>query len=56
MDAELDVTCSREDILRQLEDYTSPLNLNHRRADLWRQAAFVFAERGDPESTRRVWG
>lgn len=54
-DAEPDFTSPREDILRQLEDYASPLNLNHRRADLWRRAAFAFAERGDPESTRRLW-
>ena len=54
-DTEVDFTSSHEDILRQLEDYPSPLNLNHRRADLWRKAAFAFAERGDPESSRRLW-
>jgi hypothetical protein len=54
-DTEVDFTSSHEDILRQLEDYASPLNLNHRRADLWRRAAFAFAERGDPESVRRLW-
>ena len=54
-ETEPDFTSPREDILRQLEDYASPLNLNHRRADLWRRAAFAFAERGDPESARRLW-
>jgi len=54
-DAELDFTLPRENVLRQLQESASKFESRHQRADLWRRAAFAFAERGDPESARRLW-
>jgi len=53
-DAESSFT-SAEDILAELETDTSPLYPGRQRTDLFRRAAFMCAQRGDSDRTRRFW-
>lgn len=46
---------TREQILQYLEEDCSDPNLNNRRADLFRQAAYMAASEGDLESARGHW-